>query len=371
MLDNSTAWSMAGTPDVNSGQCVVGVNDVVYYIAGAAMWQSTNLGTIFTPITPSSSSTYLGSNTLGARESHAAIIYSPSVGKDTIVVMGGGGGLKAGFANDGQHSTTERTSSCTDLSDTLPLSLSFLTVLFVPLSVCLSASAAAAVWSSADYGNTWQALTLSAGWSPRQSPQVAVGLNGVMALYGGMAYTGNTASNTYGWSWYGDVWLSLNGGSVWYQMTSQSAGGARAMGSMLVDRSGYLYVADGESGWSNWLSSTYRSRYSLYNIQQWLPSVNASIAVPAALCGTTTGPGLLLVVVLSLERCDRRHRDRLSGRCAAHLRRALRILPWRPHSWREQVDQVRHSARRLQNVVQRGSQRGGSHRSGDVVRDRR
>ena len=247
VMDNATAWAMGVTPDISSGQCVVGVNDVVYYVAGAAMWQSTNLGTIFTPITPSPSSTYLGWQTLGARESHAAVIYSPTPNRDTIVVMGGGGNYKAGFAND--------------------------------------------VWATTDYGLTWSVITTAAAWAPRQSPQVAMGMNGVMALYGGMAWTNNQAAGTYGWSWFSDMWLSLNGGSQWHLMTAQSSAGARAMGAMLVDSSGYLYVTDGEASWSNWLSTAYRSRYSLYNVQQWLPLMNTSITVPATVCPTYTPGG--------------------------------------------------------------------------------
>ena len=249
VMDNATSWSMAATKDINSGQCVVGSNDVVYYIGGSAMWQSSSLGTTFTSITPAAGAgSYMGSSTLGYRQNPTAVIYSPTVGKDTIIVVGGGGNLvnNNGFGND--------------------------------------------VWSTADYGNTWTALTLSAGWRPRQSPNVAIGLNGVMVLYGGMAWTNNTAANTYGWSWFSDVWISLNAGSNWYLLNSNSVAGPRAYGGMIVDTAGYVFVAQGSAIWSNWLSSAYRSPYSLYNVQQWLPMVNASIPIPPALCPVGSTP---------------------------------------------------------------------------------
>jgi len=144
------------------------------------------------------------------------------------------------------------------------------------------------VWSTSDYGNSWQAITTMAGWSPRQSPNVALGQNGVMLLYGGMAWTNNSAASTYGWTWYSDIWVSLNGGSVWYLLNANSTAGSRAYGNMVVDNQGYVYVAGGESIWSTWLSSTYRTQYSLYNLQQWLPSVNQSITIPRTLCPTAT-----------------------------------------------------------------------------------
>ena len=249
VMDNATSWNMAVTKDINSGACVVGMNDVVYYIGGSAMWQSSNLGTLFTPITPSAgAATYLNGAALGYRESHTAVIFSPTPGKESIVVVGGGGQLNRGFAND--------------------------------------------VWQTTDYGTSWQALTTSAGWSPRQNPQVAIGMNGVMVLYGGMAWTNSSTPNAYGWSWFSDVWVSLNGGSQWYQLTANSAAGPRAYGGMVVDKNGYLFVSSGSSIWSNWLASAYRSQYSLYNIQQWLPITNPSIPIPAALCpGTTPGGG--------------------------------------------------------------------------------
>jgi len=109
-------------------------------------------------------------------------------------------------------------------------------------------------------------------------------MNGVMVLYGGMAWTNSTAAFSYGWSWFSDVWMSLNGGSQWYLMTSQSAAGLRAYGGMLVDSNGYVFVGQGSASWGNWLASAYRSPYSLYNIQQWLPLMNSSISIPATLC---------------------------------------------------------------------------------------
>ena len=240
VMDNATSYAMASQPDINSGVCVVGVNDVVYYVGGSAMWQSSNLGTTFTPVTPASSSTYMGSATLGYRQNPAVVLYSPTASSDTIVILGGGGGLKSSFAND--------------------------------------------VWSTSDYGNSWQALTLSAGWSPRQSANVAVGQNGVMVLYGGMAWTNSSTANSYGWSWFSDIWISLNGGSQWYMLNSNSAAGPRAYGGMIVDNYGYVFVAQGSAIWSNWLASAYRSPYSLYNVQQWLPKVNSSITIPPGLC---------------------------------------------------------------------------------------
>jgi len=99
---------------------------------------------------------------------------------------------------------------------------------------------------------------------------------------------------TYGWVWYSDIWLSLDSGSTWLMMTANSAAGVRGMGSMVIDTSGYAYVVDGESVWSNWLNTAYRSRYSLYNIQQWLPMINSSVTVPASVCPirgpSTAGP---------------------------------------------------------------------------------
>ena len=260
VMDNATSYAMAVTPDIASGQCVVGVNDVVYYLGGAAMWQSGNLGVTFTPITPAAGAyTYLNYTALGARENPTAVIYSPTPGKDNIVVLGGGGGLYAAFGSD--------------------------------------------VWQTTDYGTSWQALTLRAGWSPRQSPQVAIGENGVMVLYGGMAYTASTVANSYGWSWFSDVWVSLNGGSQWYLLNGNSAAGNRAYGGMIVDRSGYLFVSSGSSIWSNWLTAAYKSQYSLYNIQQWLPVINASIPIPAALCpsaAAATDVGYLCMISYSL-----------------------------------------------------------------------
>ena len=255
VLDNATSYAMATTLDINSGQCVVGVNDVVYYIGGSAMWQSSNLGTTFTPIIPTAGATaYMNYTGLGARQNPTAVIYSPTVDTDTIVVLGGGGGYYSAFAND--------------------------------------------VWSTTNYGASWQMLTLRAGWSPRQSPQVAVGLNGVMVLYGGMAWTNSTIAGTYGWSWFSDIWVSLNGGSLWYPLNGQSVAGPRAYGAMMVDSGGFVYVSSGEATWGNWLASAYRSPYSLYNIQQWLPLLNASIPIPSTLCPTATASNVAYLCMI-------------------------------------------------------------------------
>ena len=220
---------------------------MVYYVSGNRTWQSTNLGVTFTPVV--STGSYMAQNTIGVRFNHAAVIYSPAPGQDTIVVLGGQaagpGQIYSSWLND--------------------------------------------VWSSTNYGVTWTQKTAAAAFPPRQQAMVAVSQSGVMAVVGGMAYVNSIG----GWWWYSDTWASLDGGSTWWQLSSNTsvAGlGGVAYGAIHVDANGFILTSGGMiTGWSWSNPYTYRSTYSLNNIQQWLPQINSSAVVPAGFCPVTPG----------------------------------------------------------------------------------
>ena len=241
VMDNSTSYAMAYA-GINTGTCVVGMNDIVYYLGGSGMWQSANLGTTFSPVVPSGGAgAYLGVNQLGpGRQGMATVIFSPTPGVDQIVVLGGSG-LYEGGSND--------------------------------------------VWSTSDYGNTWNLVVLKAAWAPRQWANVAVGNNGVMVLYGGALYNGTQ------WVWFQDVWVSLNGGVLWQQLNAAPTSGLLAYAGVMVDPNGYVVVSSGLGNNWAWVSPVWKSTYSLYNIQQWLPSTNPTAIIPASLCPAAGTPG--------------------------------------------------------------------------------
>ena len=242
VMDNATSYAMAADTTekgqfVSDGVCVVGLNDVVYYVSGNRTWASTSLGVTFTPVTPTSSP-YLDTATRGVRFNMAVVIYATAPMQDRIVVLGG------------------QTSTAGWIAD---------------------------VWASTNYGQSYTLITPSPGWSARQDAMVAVSQSGVIALVGGMAWS-NAVAN---WVWFADSWASLDGGVMWYQLSSGTSLGPLAYGGISVDANGYIITSGGmSSGWS-WTNPVAKSTYSLNNIQQWLPALAATAVTPAGYCPVT------------------------------------------------------------------------------------
>ena len=204
---------------------------------------SSNLGTAFTPV---ASSSYMDSATRGVRFNHAVTIFTYAAKADRILVLGG------------QALNAQGNGSW--IND---------------------------VWSTTTYGQTWQQMSATAPWTPRQNPNVAVSQDGVVVLVGGMAWVGGT---TNAWVWYSDSWASLNNGATWYQLSSGVSSGAIAYGAIGVDSQGYVLMSGGlTSGWG-WGNAVAKSTYSLNNIQQWLPAVASSPSIPAGYCAVSTTP---------------------------------------------------------------------------------
>ena len=249
VMDNATSYAMASdrtsattTQYISNGVCVVGINDIVYYISGNRTWMSNSLGVTFTPVTVTSGG-YMNTATAGTRFNHAAVIYTTAAGMDRIVVLGGQAS-QAYWMND--------------------------------------------VWATTNYGSSWQQVTATAPWSQRQDAMVAVSQSGAIVLVGGMEYVGGANGS---WVWNNDAWASMDGGATWLLLNSRLSLGSVAYGAISVDANGYVVTSGGMiPGWSWADPNVGRSSYSLNNIQQWYTGVNTSycsVAVGSGLCPVT------------------------------------------------------------------------------------
>ena len=231
VADVATQTALAATPNTQYVGCVVGMNDIIYYLGGNQAWQSSSLGRSFTPITPSSGSYF------GPRQYLASTIYAPTSTSETIVVVGGQVPVTSVALND--------------------------------------------VWTSTNYGSTWSQAASSPGFSPRLGASLAVSANGVIVLHGG---------SSGGGTWYSDVWVSLSAGSSWTQLAS-STGVARSYAGCAFDNNGYFYINSGQGPSWSWNPDVWKSTYSFNNIGQWASAVLPSLTIPSNLqCTQGTAP---------------------------------------------------------------------------------
>ena len=225
VADTTTQTALAATSYTSYVQCVVTATDVVIYLAGSAAWQSSSLGRSFTPI---SSSTYFST-----RQSFSAAIFAPSTQYEVIVVVGGQTPVTNALLND--------------------------------------------VWTSTNYGISWNQVAASAGFSPRLGVNLAVAANGILVFHGGSNPSGNGGNGT----WYSDVWASSSStpGAQWVQLAA-STPAARAYSGAAFDVNGYFYINSGQGPSYSWNNDIYLSTYSINNIAQWAPS---SLSIPSNL----------------------------------------------------------------------------------------
>ena len=224
ILDPATAAAWANRLDFQYTGCVVTAQDVVISIGATDNWVSTNLGVTFTAV---SSTTRFSS-----RQFFGSAIYSPvGGGADVMVVAGGRDYVTAASPYGGN-----------DHND---------------------------VYSSTNLGATWTTLTTAAPWQARDSLNFGISAAGVMVMHGGSIYGGSAG-------WLGDLWVSVNGGSVWTQIAATTNVGACSQSTIMFDGAGYMYIFFGQYPGYNWVTEAFKSTLSFNNIQTWGPQVNST-----------------------------------------------------------------------------------------------
>ena len=108
------------------------------------------------------------------------------------------------------------------------------------------------VWKSSDFGSTWQQVGVSGSqWGARTMINAAMDPSGAIYVVGG--YNGYSVGN------YNDVWISGNGGTSWQVVTSSASWPPRNSFTALFDNVGRLFVLGGgtNSGIANdiWVAS--------------------------------------------------------------------------------------------------------------------
>ena len=219
VMSNATAFAMASSRNTNGGSvtqdhvCVVDSLDNAYDIGSSDTWKSVNLGVGWAAV---ASTSYFP-----ARWGLSAAIYSPTATSDVMVVLGGTNNVTGALLND--------------------------------------------VWTSSTGGQSWSMLA-TAPWPPRQEPNFAINSNGVMVVYGGDCGGGWCGVS-------GDAWVSVNGGSQWYQLSSTLSN--FTLTALAFDNAGYLWLVGGQEGITgndyDWTSAVQKSSlsFSTSAISQW------------------------------------------------------------------------------------------------------
>ena len=230
ILDPNTTVAWSNRTDFSFTGCVVTAQDVVYSLGAVDIYQSTNLGVTFSLVPPTGA-------TYPPRQFFGSGIYSPQTGgADVMLVVAGRAYVTAANPYGG-----------VDYND---------------------------VWSSTN-GAVWTALTTAAPWSARDSVNFGISATGVLVLHGGSIYGGSAG-------WLGDVWASVNGGSVWVQLAASTSAGQSSQGTLLFDAAGYLYLFFGQYPGYNWITQAFKSTQTFASIATWGPQVNASLVIPAS-----------------------------------------------------------------------------------------
>ena len=230
ILDPATTVAWTNRTDFSFTGCLVTAQDVVVSLGAADVYQSTNLGVTFSQVLPTGAQ-------YASRQYFGSAIYSPvGGGPDVIVVTAGRG-----------YVTAANPYGSSDYND---------------------------VWSSTTLGASWTALTTAAPWSARDSVNFAISGTGVFVLHGGSVYGGSAG-------WLGDVWVSVNGGSVWAQIAASTNAGQCSQGTLLFDAAGYLYLFFGQYPGYTWVTQAFKSSQTFANIATWGPTANASLSIPA------------------------------------------------------------------------------------------
>jgi len=144
------------------------------------------------------------------------------------------------------------------------------------------------VWVSTTAGHSWSLLTLHAPFAPRAEFGTAVNTNGVMVIAGGRT---SGIYDYLGIPVFDDLWTSLDGGWVWYQLAATNIWSSRSWPSLVFDAQGLLYLDGGEtdnpsSGTGTVLSDSYVTNQNFDNIG-WMTQVKPSFTIPSRNGGCT------------------------------------------------------------------------------------
>ena len=253
ILDAATATAWQSRVDISFAGCVVTAQDVVLSIGGIDTWQSINYGVTFTAVS--------ASTRFGARTRFGVGIHSPvSGGADVITVVGGALDNNGGPVND--------------------------------------------VWTSNTNGASWTRISATAPFAPRDSVNFAISAQGIMVVHGGSAYGGYSG-------WWGDMWLSVNGGANWYLLAANTAAGNRSQSTLIFDMQGYLYLFFGQESGYSWVTDAWKSNlsFNLSSLATWGPQVVSGLTVPTTAlavnssCSTPTSNSYITYPILVSQTC--------------------------------------------------------------------
>ena len=226
VLSNVSSVAMQSRVSAAYGQCVVGLNDVVYSLGGADVWASRDLGLTFQSV----SSGYASGSSWAPISRFAAVLYySPAAAAEVMLIAGG---------------------------------------------VSSAGVQLNSVYSSLSYGSQWSQQP-QAAWAPRQDLAMAASLSGLIAMYGGSYTVSGQSSPVLSES---SVWVSIDDANSWFALPVMSAP-QRAQASLVFDLQGFLYLFAGQSaGTLPWTNDGFKSTQSFYAIKTWAPIVIPTIA---------------------------------------------------------------------------------------------
>ena len=149
------------------------------------------------------------------------------------------------------------------------------------------------VYVSSDLAKNWHLLTAQAAWADRSDAAAAVTADGIMVLIGGQSHELHRAKDMI---YYNDVYVSFNGGRLWFELTSHSAFSGRSHVSITFDSTLHLLVTGGQRMVRTLPKAVndlrvYRSKqsFNISTILHWIVKAHPNVTVPM-IVGNNTVP---------------------------------------------------------------------------------